>query len=183
MAAAVSSIQEPRDTTCTSAALLTVPTSEMPRRAIIRSRSGTPASRYLAGRRSTAIARITRPARHSPIASAAMAPTTVSDTPPSAGSRQPPADTRSTLTRSAAPALGRRRVGEQPPFDFNGCVLPREILALDRKPAETILEKLPERRMQRALFGAAAEQRAHRHEPEDHDPSRERQPATGRGHE
>ena len=104
MAAAVSSTHEPFSTTCTSAALFTDPTSAIPRRAINRSWSDTPALRYFAGLRNTAFARIVRPARHSSSASAASAPITVSDTPPAAGSRHPPTDTRSTRTRNEAPA-------------------------------------------------------------------------------
>ena len=66
----------------TSAPLLTVPTSVVPRRASARSWSGTPGSRYLDGRRSCTGIRTRRPARQSPMRSAASEPTTVTRTPP-----------------------------------------------------------------------------------------------------
>ena len=99
--------------------------------------------RYLAGRRRTAIARIVRPARHSSSAPAAIDPSTVIDTPPSAGSRHAPADTRSTRTRSAAPASVGVGVRHQPAFDLQRSVVPLEIERFDRESAEAILEKLP----------------------------------------
>ena len=162
--AAASSSRRPASSTSTSSALFTEPRSVVPSSARSRSKSGTPSSRYRAGRRNVTGASMVRPAVQAATRSAGAAPLMLRTTVPAAACQPSPSRTSRTATRRLDEAVARRRVLEhaRPACGSGSC---------GARPARACRSR--SRRRRRAAPGAAAG-RARRRAPRSPWPPRTR---------